>query len=76
VIREIQRVSRGNSFLVVDAWHNDNEHDSMVQWNLTAETAMHVDDRQAMFAEVGYNGDFCWFIVQTDSDSPKAQVGQ
>jgi hypothetical protein len=48
----------------------------MVQWNLTAETAMHVDDWQAMFAEVGYNGDFYWFIAQTDSNSPKALVGQ
>jgi len=67
-IREIQRVSRGHSFIVVDAWHNDNEHDSMVQWNLTAETAMHVDDWQAMFAEVGYTGDFYWFIAQTSSD--------
>jgi hypothetical protein len=25
-----------------------------------------------MFAEVGYTGDFYWFIAQTDSESAKA----
>jgi len=64
-IREIERVSKGNSFIIVDAWHNDEEHERMVQWNLTAETAMHVDYWRKLFNEAGYTGDYYWFIANT-----------
>lgn len=63
-LREIERVSRGNSFIVVDAWRNEEEHRRMLAWNLTAKTYMHVDDWKALFAEVGYTGDYYWFIAE------------
>ena len=62
-LREIERVSRGNSFVTVDAWRNTEERESMLKWNLTALSYMHVDDWQALFAEVGYSGDFYWFLA-------------
>ncbi|PCI36519.1 MAG: methyltransferase type 11 [Elusimicrobia bacterium] len=62
-IKEIQRVSRKHAFLVVDAWRNDHENERLEKWNLTALTKMHVDDWQKIFAEVGYTGDFFWFIA-------------
>jgi hypothetical protein len=34
----------------------------MYAWNLTAQTIMHVDEWKAFFAEVGYTGDYYWFI--------------
>jgi hypothetical protein len=34
----------------------------MEAWNLTAKTMMHVDEWQAFFKEIGYSGDFYWFI--------------
>lgn len=61
-IREIQRVSRGHAFLTVDAWRTDEQRERMFAWNLTALTMMHVDDWQQLFREVGYTGDFYWFI--------------
>lgn len=63
-IQEIQRVSRAHSFLIVDAWHNDEERRRMMAWNLTALTYMHVDDWKQLFSEVGYSGDYYWFIAE------------
>ena len=61
-LREIQRVSRSHAFLTVDAWRTEEERERLLQWNLTALTYMHVDDWQKLFAEVGYTGDYHWFI--------------
>lgn len=59
---EIERVSRGKSFVTVDAYRNDKERDVMEAWNLTAKTIMHVDEWKKFFAEVGFTGDYFWFI--------------
>ena len=61
-LQEIERVSRGKSFITVDAYRNDEEKELMGFWNLTAKTMMHVDEWQAFFKEIGYTGDFYWFI--------------
>lgn len=61
-VREIQRVTRRHAFLTVDAWRNEEERVRMQKWNLTALTYMHVDDWKALFDEVGYRGDYYWFI--------------
>lgn len=63
--REIERVSRGNSFVMNDAWRNDAEKESMLKWNLTALTYMHVDEWKKLFEEVGYTGDYYWFIAES-----------
>lgn len=61
-LREIQRVARGGAFITVDAYRNDEEKQMMDMWNLTAKTYMHVDEWKALFKEVGYTGDYYWFI--------------
>ncbi len=61
-LQEIERVSRGKSFVTIDAYRNDEEKELMEAWNLTAKTMMHVDEWQEFFKEVGYTGDFFWFI--------------
>ncbi|MFC1909222.1 class I SAM-dependent methyltransferase [Chloroflexota bacterium] len=63
-LREIQRVTRQHAFITVDAWHTEEERRHMEQWNLTALTYMHVDDWQKLFEEVGYTGDYYWFIAE------------
>ena len=65
--REIQRVSRKHAFVMNDAWHNEAEKQSMLDWNLTALTYMHVDDWKELFTEVGYTGDYYWFIAKSDA---------
>ena len=61
-LKEIQRVSRGNSFITVDAFRNDEEKKRMHAWNLTAKTIMSVESWKTFFKKVGYTGDFYWFI--------------
>lgn len=61
-LKEIQRVSRGKSFITVDAYRNEEEKEAMYAWNLTAKTIMSVDEWIEFFDEVGYTGDYYWFI--------------
>ena len=61
-LREIQRVTSKHTFVVVDAWRNEEERIRLLKWNLTALTYMHVDDWRSLFDEVGYTGDYYWFI--------------
>ena len=61
-LQEIERVSRGKSFITVDAYRNDKEQERMYAWNLTAKTIMSVDEWIVFFKEVGYTGDYFWFI--------------
>jgi SAM-dependent methyltransferase len=61
-LREIERVARRGAFITVDAYRTDEERERMLAWNLTAQTILHVDEWKAFFAEVGYTGDYYWFI--------------
>ena len=63
-LREIQRVSRKHAFITMDAWRTEEERERMMKWNLTALTYMHADDWKKLFAEVGYTGDYYWFIAE------------
>lgn len=62
-LREIERVCKGHSYITVDAWRNEQERKNLLKWVLTAETMMHVDDWKKLFQEVGYTGDYWWFIA-------------
>ena len=61
-IKEISRVSKGSAFITVDAYSNEIERERMMAWNLTAKTILSVDDWKSLFEEIGYEGDFFWFI--------------
>ena len=61
-LQEIERVSRGHSFITVDAYRNDDEKERMNAWNLTAKTIMSVEEWITFFKDVGYTGDYFWFI--------------
>jgi ubiquinone/menaquinone biosynthesis C-methylase UbiE len=61
-LQEIERVSRKGSFITVDAYRNEEEKERMYAWNLTAKTIMSVDEWVQFFKEIGYTGDYYWFI--------------
>lgn len=63
-LREIERVGRGRAFITVDAWRDEAQRQRLMKWILTALTYMHVDDWKRLFAEVGYTGDYYWFIPE------------
>lgn len=63
-LREIQRVARGKSFVTMDAWRNEAERERLMKWNLTALTYMCTDDWKTLFQDIGYTGDYYWFIAE------------
>jgi SAM-dependent methyltransferase len=63
-LREVQRVSRRHAFIVLDAWRTPEEERLLRQWVLTAKSYYHVDDWVALFREVGYTGDYFWFMFE------------
>ena len=61
-LKEIERVSKKHSFITIDAYRNEEERELMYAWNLTAKTILPVAEWEQLFAEVGYTGDYFWFI--------------
>ena len=61
-LQEIERVSKKHSFITVDAYRSEIEKQRMYAWNLTAKTIMSVHEWKMFFEEVGYTGDYYWFI--------------
>jgi len=60
-LQEIQRVTKKHAFVMVDAWHTEEEKIRLQNWVLTAKTYMHVNDWIHFFGEAGYSGDYYWF---------------
>ena len=61
-VREIERVSRGKSFITVDAYSNSQEKERMMAWNLTAKTILSIENWKTLFNDAGYSGDYFWFM--------------
>ncbi len=61
-LREVQRVSRRWSFVVLDAFRDEEERRRIEAWNLTALTVLSTDEWLELFVEAGYTGDYFWFI--------------
>ena len=59
--KEVSRVSKRHSFIVVDAYKDDIEKEAMFAWNLTAKTIKSVEEWKKYFEQVGYLGDYYWF---------------
>ena len=60
-LQEINRVSKKNSFITVDAYETDEEKKLMYEWNLTALTIMGCKEWVSFFKENNYMGDYYWF---------------
>ena len=67
-IAEIQRVSKGKSFIQVDAYRNDEELALFKDWMLTAKTYLKPEEWIQLFHDVGYTGDYYWTILTFDGD--------
>ena len=59
--KELQRVTKKNSFVVLDAYSNEQEREELMSWNLTAKTIKHVNEWKIFFKEIGFTGDYYWF---------------
>ena len=60
-LSEMERVSRKDKYLIVDAFSNEIEKDRIFAWNLTAKTILSTDDWINLFEKAGYTGHYYWF---------------
>jgi|TARA_B110000261_G_C12971245_1_gene312579 ubiquinone/menaquinone biosynthesis C-methylase UbiE len=60
-IQEIARVSKKNSYIVLDAYGSDAQKKKMLAWNLTGKTIMHKKDWKLFMKKNNYKGDYFWF---------------
>jgi ubiquinone/menaquinone biosynthesis C-methylase UbiE len=61
---EIERVSKGKSFVVVDSYRTPEQKAIFESWVLTAEYHDYPDEWLKLFAEAGYTGDWNWTIIE------------
>ena len=62
-LKEIQRVSKGHSFVMVDGWRNKIEKANLEAWVLTAQTILSAEKWIDLFDEAGYTGDYAFWTV-------------
>lgn len=63
-LKEIERVSKKDKFIVNDAFRNERELQNILKWNLTAITFLSTEKWKELFKLAGYTGDFHWFILE------------
>ncbi len=63
-LQEMRRVSRGGMFVAVDSYRTPAERALFEDWVLTAETHGPPEFWLELFAEAGYEGDYCFTIVE------------
>jgi len=62
-LAEIQRVTRRDACVVVDAWSTEEEHEAMMAWVLTAKTMLRTDGWLRTFEDAEYTGDYSFWTV-------------
>jgi SAM-dependent methyltransferase len=57
-LREIERVSRGCKYIVMDGYRNEREKVNLLYWQLTCECFFTPQEWEFIFRQAGYTGDY------------------
>jgi ubiquinone/menaquinone biosynthesis C-methylase UbiE len=57
-LQEIERVSRGNAFIMVDGWKSPEEQELLEDWVLTARTMLSSSEWVRVMSQANYQGDY------------------
>lgn len=63
-VQEIKRVSRGQSYIMVESFRDDQEEVNMLYWQLTCSSYYAVDEWEWLYREWGYTGDYSFIFFQ------------
>lgn len=63
-VKEIERVSKGNSYIMVESFRNDREEMNMLYWQLTCASYYAVDEWEWLYIEWGYTGDYSFIFFE------------
>lgn len=65
-LREISRVSKGNSFVQVDAYYTPEDKKLFEAWVLTANYHDYPEGWFEVFKDAGYKGDYDWTVLKAN----------
>jgi SAM-dependent methyltransferase len=57
-LQEIERVSRGHSYILMDGYRNEQEKVNLLYWQLTCECFFTPEEWEWLFRRCGYTGDY------------------
>jgi ubiquinone/menaquinone biosynthesis C-methylase UbiE len=63
-VRELQRVSKGQGFIQVDAYRSAAERQLFEDWMLTAKSYYMPEAWEKLFHSCGYTGDYYWTVLE------------
>lgn len=63
-IRDIERISKKNSYIVVESWRNERERVNMLYWQLTCASFYAVDEWEYLYKTWGYTGDYSFIYFE------------
>lgn len=63
-VQEIQRVSKGNSYIMVESFRNGIEEVNMLYWQLTCASYYSLDEWEWLYREWGYTGDYSFIFFE------------
>lgn len=63
-VKEIERVSKGNSYIVVESFRNEEEEVNMLYWQLTCCSYYAVDEWEWLYKDWGYTGDYSFIFFE------------
>lgn len=63
-LREIERVSRGKSYVLVESYRNEREKVNLLYWQLTCRSFYSVQDWEWVFRQAGYSGDYGFIFFE------------
>lgn len=63
-LQEIERVSKSNSYIMVESFRNDEEEVNMLYWQLTCASYYSVEEWEWLYKEWGYTGDYGFIFFQ------------
>lgn len=63
-IQDIERISKGKSYIVVESFRNDIEEVNMLYWQLTCASYYAVDEWEWLYREWGYTGDYSFIFFK------------
>lgn len=63
-VQEIERVSKGNSYIMVESFRNDEEEVNMLYWQLTCASYYSADEWEWLYREWGYTGDYSFIFFE------------
>lgn len=63
-IQEIERVSKKNSYIMVESFRNDEEEVNMLYWQLTCASYYSVEEWEWIYKEWGYTGDYSFIFFE------------